>query len=691
MPTHSPSRPAVPEAPRLAPPNFGVDFDRPTAMMRDASELAPPVTPSRMDSSRRSPSQRMGEVHVFRASTGTLELTYPLGGSQIVVGRNADAHICLDHETVSRNHAELICGPFGQWWIHDLGSTNGTYVNGSTVKDRMLNPGDEIRIGRYILYLRMPDARRPVPQTQGPPPPFENPTSVDEVAPAMPVGGAPAPAAPVKSAATAPAPAPYPTHEEKPPPSRSYDDDLTTIMRLPQGAPKQISADHLTKTMQLRRKLMGIEDPLKRLSAVCGFIVGEDFPAQTAMVLRMRDPRQPKLLCDPKQRPGAPEPAPLSRSLLEYVYQMREPVVASNVTEGETMVGNYHQAKPKRKLTLPRMVRSLAVVACPIWEAADHVDTLYVELPAQYGTEDWRTLMALIADAYRQAEQVWEMRENVRATAFVERELEMARTIQDGLVPNAEGIRKVDVAIGYEPSRWVGGDYIDAVDLPDGRVLLAVADVCGKGLQAALVSSSLHTLVRATLDSLGGLPKLARRTNRYLCSYLPTDSFVTMAILILDPRTGEVECVNAGHPPPIVAKPNGELRYLQSEENIAFGILDTEFELERSVLAPNEVLLLYTDGLFELMDLDGEPLGMDRFSQGVGDIVKAQPKAKTERYKTGLTAMLEGFRGAGLAADDTTFLFARRLPRRTAPPPPRRSQPPPPPPRPNPKDPTQQS
>jgi len=636
--------------------------------MRDTSEPSHPV--SRTDITRRSTSHRMGEVHVFRASTGTLELSYPLGGSQIVVGRNADAHICLDHETVSRNHAELICGPFGQWWVHDLGSTNGTYVNGSTVKDRMLNPGDEIRVGRYILYLRMPDTRRPLPQAAGPTPRIEDPATGDEA----PQGyTAPPVAGPVGTggpplAATAP-PAPFPTYEEHPPTSRSYDDDLTTIMRLPQGAPKQISADHLTKTMQLRRKLMGIEDSQKRLGAVCGFIVGEDFPAQTAMVLRLKDPRQPKLLCEPRQRPGAPEPAPLSRSLLEYVFETREPVVASNVSDGETMVGTISSNKPKRKLTLPRMVRSLAVVACPLWEDADRVDALYVELPAQYGTEDWRTLLALIADAYRQAEQVWEMRENVRATAFVERELEMARTIQDGLVPNAEGIRKVDVAIGYEPSRWVGGDYIDAVELPDGRVLLAVADVCGKGLQAALVSSSLHTLVRATLDSLGGLPKLARRTNRYLCSYLPTDSFVTMAILILDPKSGEVECINAGHPPPIVVKPDGTLRYLQSEENVAFGILDTDFELEHSVLAPDEVILLYTDGLFELMDLEGEALGMDRFSRGVADIVRGRPKGKTERYKVDLMTMLDDYRGAGLAADDSTFLFARRVARRQAPPP----------------------
>ncbi|MEM1032507.1 MAG: SpoIIE family protein phosphatase [Myxococcota bacterium] len=664
-------------------------------------DVTSPVS-SRSDISlRRSASQRPGEVHVFRASTGSLELSYPLGGSQIVIGRNADAHICLDHETVSRNHAELICGPFGQWWIHDLESTNGTYVNGSTVQDRVLNPGDEIRVGRYILFLRMPDGRRGIGSPgDAPSPPSSlraSPLGADPLASvpldqarpsphvpdadarlrdggasgssAAPRGRGAAPRAPMTAPATS-----FATKE--PPPAalgRTYDDDLTTIMRLPEGAPKKISADHLTKTMQLRRKLMGIEDPQKRLTAVCGFIVGGDFPATSATVLRLRDPSAPELLCEPKQPPGAPEPAPLSRSILEYVFNTREPIVATNLADDGA-------ASPKKKLTLPRAVRSLAVVACPLWEAADRVDALYVELPAQYGTEDWRTLMALIADAYRQAEQVWEMRENVRTTAFVERELEMARTIQDGLVPSAEGIRTVDVAIGYEPSRWVGGDYIDAVELPDGRVLLAVADVCGKGLQAALVSSSLHTLVRATLDSVGGLPKLARRTNRYLCSYLPSDSFVTMTTLILDPRTGAVECINAGHPPPLVVHPSGAMRFLQAEENVAYGIMDTEFELERSVLAPGEVLLLYTDGLFELMNPEGEPLGMERFSRGVAEMIKRSDQAPTDHYKQALMRMLENFRGAGLASDDSTFLFARRRPRPAGNGSPRRSKPPPPPP-----------
>jgi phosphoserine phosphatase RsbU/P len=588
------------------------------------------------------PSVRSGEVHVFRSGTGTLELTHPLTGAQIVVGRNADAQICLDHETVSRNHAELLCGPFGQWWIHDLGSTNGTYVNGSQVHDRMLNPGDEIRIGRYVLYLKLPEPRR-----------FEGLPSSSHRTPARRPTPRPMPGSP-----TTPPPPP-PIAIEEIPPSRPRADDLTTIMQLPQGAPREISADHLTKTMALRRRLMGIEDPLKRLLAVCDFIVGDDFPTHNAMVLRLRDPANPTLLCGPRRRDGSPSVAALSHTVLQTLWDTREPVVASNLGESETRLGT---VKEQRKLTLPRMVRPLAVVACPLWEDEDRVDALYVELPAHYGTDEWRTLLALIADAYRQAELVWEMKEHVRITAYVERELTMARHIQDGLVPSSAQFDDLDVAIGYEPSRWVGGDYVDAAPLGDGRVLLAIADVCGKGLQAALVSSSLHTLVRATLDTLEDLPQLAVRMNRYLCNYLPSDSFVTMIYLTLDPRTGAIECLNAGHPPPLVIRRDGAIRTLQSEVNVAFGIVETSFEVERSSLHDDEVLFLYTDGLFELVDPSGQALGIEGLATNVGQIVRSRPHGSSDDLKRALDAMLDDYRGAQLATDDSTFLLARRNP-----------------------------
>ena len=210
---------------------------------------------------------RLGEVLVYRAGSSKLVLRHPLIESPIVVGRDERAQIQLDHETVSRNHAELVCGPFGHWWIHDLHSTNGTYVNGTLVQDRMLNPRDEIRVGRYTLFIRMPDQPERVPAL--------------------------------------PTPAPQPR----------FDAEMTMVMPAPQRAPK-ISVKHIEHTMELRRKLMATEDPSKRLTTLCEFLVGEAIPATAATVVRIAGADTLTHLCEPVQRSGTSSMAELSQSVI---------------------------------------------------------------------------------------------------------------------------------------------------------------------------------------------------------------------------------------------------------------------------------------------------------------------------------------------------------------------------------------
>jgi len=555
------------------------------------------------------------QVEVYLDGGEQFVSRYPLDGTHLIIGRTTDASVVLDHETVSRPHAELVCGPFGRWWIHDLGSTNGTFVNGSRVSDRMLSPGDEIQIGCYTLRLRLPGRRR----LESTLPPATRPAR---------------------------------------PKSVVDDTEATRVLSIPQQAP-HIGAAHLTMTMSLGRTLMGLEDPVSRLKAVCSFIVGDDFPGRSVSVLRMRGPTSIKVLYGPVVRAGGRDSATdeYSKSVLVEVWSKREAVVASNATFAI------------RKLTLPSTVHLMAVVASPIWQDDDRVDLIYVELPVSYGTDEWRTLMALVSAAYAQAEIVSEMRRHVRAAAFIERELEMARDIQDRLVPHEAGFEGLDVAIGYEPCRWVGGDYVDALAMPDGRVLIAIADVCDKRLQASLVSASVHTMVIVVLDTEGvdgslnerAVVELVVRMNNYLCSYLPEDSFVTLTCIALDPATGDLHCVNAGHPAALVlAQRDGRVRPLQSEKNIALGIMDTRFEVERSVLAVGEVLLLYTDGLTEMRDEQRIALGEERFAAAVSDIVCRHADASVAALKDALVSYLNSYRGSQLSTDDTTFLFARR-------------------------------
>ncbi len=548
---------------------------------------------------------------------------HPLDGNHHLIGRSPKATLRLDHSTVSRLHAELILGPIGHWWLHDLDSTNGTLVNGKTVTERMLSPGDSIGVGDYTLTFQWAGQRQEAPSRIPPPPGSMTSITI--------AGGGP------------------PSYRE---PLSEVEPTVVTMRPDRREAPR-ISASHISTAMDLERQLMSVEDASARMKTLCCFMVGDDFPGDWAVVVRMRRDEQVRLVGDAVYRaPGFEPQHHISASVLESIWESRQPVLASSRPLAEPQAGI-------GQLSLASRERMIAVVACPLKVEDDRVDALYVELAPAYAAAEWLSLVTLIAEAFRQAELVWEVRHHARAAAAVERELEMARQIQEGLVPRAAAFEGLELAIGFQPCHWVGGDYVDAVAMPDGRLLVAIADVCGKGMQAALVASSLHTMVRARADTDDDLLMLAQRVNSHLCRYLPDHSFVTMLCLAIDPQSGQIECVNAGHPPALVADRRGKLRKLQSEQNTALGIIDARFEPQHAALGQGEAMLVYTDGLTELVDENRRQLGEDRLGQEWSAIVAADPDAPVDELQRKLTEMLERYRGSQLATDDSAFLVAR--------------------------------
>src|SRR5207248_801229 len=150
--------------------------------------------------------------------------------------------------------------------------------------------------------------------------------------------------------------------------------------------------------------------------------------------------------------------------------------------------------------------------------------------------------------------------------------------------------------------------------------VLAMADVCGKGLGAALVASSIHTMVHASALAGMGPRELMANLNQYLRTMLPEDSFVTMVCLGVDARTGEYECVNAGHPPALLLSPGKEPVELQSAANLPLGVASDEIACERGTIQSGELLALYTDGLTELSDEAGQMLDVAGLSRHLWEI-----------------------------------------------------------------------
>jgi serine phosphatase RsbU (regulator of sigma subunit) len=303
----------------------------------------------------------------------------------------------------------------------------------------------------------------------------------------------------------------------------------------------------------------------------------------------------------------------------------------------------------------------MSAVACPLRESERSMDVLYVAFPPACATAEWLALVALAAKEYQQAGAIWASRRQAQVHAAIERELERARQIQLRLVPQSVTVPGLDLALNYHPCHWVAGDYVDVVPTKDGRVLLAVGDVSGKGLEAALTSSSVHSMVHVSIRAGVGLVEMMQGLNDHLRTYLPDDTFVTMLALLLDPATGELEYVNAGHPPALVVTAGGELRELVSATNLPLAVGPDTFVARRERLEAGELLSMFSDGLTELSNEKGQLLGLKALARHLAWAgADGRPYTAAETAER-LNDLLAAHRGRRMPDDDCTLLLARRL------------------------------
>jgi len=211
-------------------------------------------------------------------------------------------------------------------------------------------------------------------------------------------------------------------------------------------------------------------------------------------------------------------------------------------------------------------------------------------------------------------------RERMHAKTL-EREIDIAREIQAGFLP-AELPRAPgwELAACFEPARQVGGDFYDAFDLADGRIVVAVADVCDKGVGAALFMALFRSLLRAlaermlTADGDRGvqLQALLAATNDYIArTHDKANMFATMFVGIIDPADGSLAYVNGGHEAPAILGAAG-VRTRLAPTGPAVGMLpDIEFQVAHETVGTGETLLVFTDGATDARAPDGAMFGED--------------------------------------------------------------------------------
>lgn len=233
----------------------------------------------------------------------------------------------------------------------------------------------------------------------------------------------------------------------------------------------------------------------------------------------------------------------------------------------------------------------------------------------EYSTDDRQyltTLATQASPALRIAQMVKRQRFEERQRERLEQELRVARVVQETLLPKkVPTLPNWQIAAHWQPARAVSGDFYDFISFPDGKIGLVIADVTDKGIPAALVMATTRNTLRSAAERLVFPGKVLAETNNLLCPDMPMSMFVTCLYAVLDPVNGHIIYANAGHPPPYQRGLSAlvELR----ARGMPLGLIpDMFYEEKEATIYPGESVIMYSDGLLEAHNPQGEMFGLPR-------------------------------------------------------------------------------
>ena len=233
------------------------------------------------------------------------------------------------------------------------------------------------------------------------------------------------------------------------------------------------------------------------------------------------------------------------------------------------------------------------------------------------------------------------------------REMEAATRIQKSFLPAQRPPHpKLSFYDHYSPALQVSGDYFDYIQLPDGRLAMAIGDVSGKGISAALLMARVSAAVRFTLATAPTVALAVRELNRALLRTGSEERFVTFVVVVIDVERSRITIVNAGHLPPLLKRRGQQIREIGDEAvGLPLAVMDRPYDEVQFEIEPGDALLLYTDGVTEARNTDHEMYGRDRLR----DAVQSAPE-DIEAIGAAVLSDVRDFAGKRPQNDDLTIV-----------------------------------
>ena len=543
---------------------------------------------------------------------------YELTQDKYVLGRHPDCDIVVDAGAVSRQHAQVL-GENGRFFVEDLKSRNGTYVNGQLIQHREpLAGGDVIQICDLTLRFFQELVSTTIPDDLSLRSSHRNTFLIEDDSPSSTI------LSKVEVSTS---------HAGGMQMAANPEAKLRALIEINKSLGRALSLDEV---------LPNVLDGLFKIfvQADRGFIVLQD-PQNGELI-----PRWTKV-----RREDDNDNLRISRTIVKQVMDSQEAILSADAAsdtrfEMSQSIADFRIRSMMCGPLLDSDGQSFGVL---------QIDTL--DQRSRFQPEDLE-VHASVASQAALAIVNAQLHEAALRQREIERDLELAKSVQKGFLPEPppilDGYRFFSY---YRAANHIGGDYYDYIELPDGRVAIVVADVVGHGVAAALLMAKLAAEVRIALAAGAPPAEAVTKLNARLENNTVSDRFVTLVLAVLDPSDQTLTVVNAGHMAPMIRRDDAKIEEIGEEEVGVPLAIDGSFEYEQATttLQLGDLVAMYTDGINEAMDEAGDQYGVERLRE----LVVAANRGP-ESLGTAVIADVQRFVGQQAQYDDMCLVCVGR-------------------------------
>ena len=519
---------------------------------------------------------------------------FDINRDEMVIGRLPECDIQLPSNMVSRKHA-VVKRVGEDIFIEDMGSGNGTFLNGQRIDaTAKLKGNDRLKFGPILMRFesdRFPDDGSSSSV-------YRHALGRNHVE----------------------------IHEEDDGSStivNSLDSDV--VGRLFESRPQE----KLKAVLEISRSLAGTLDVESLLPKILNSLFSI-FPAADRGCVLLQDGQSGKMT--PRamrhRREGEDATVKLSRTILNTVLKDKKAILSADAANDE----RFDASESISALTIRSM---MCVPMLDLQNNVVGIINIDTQNPMmQFKQDDLEIMLAVACQAANSLVSA-RLLDAFVAKQKQDSEMDIARNVQHALLPEAlPEVAQYQFFASYESAQAVGGDYYDVIPVKDGRIWLAFGDVAGKGVPASLVMSRMSSVVRSTSEFVTDAGEAVSAINDHMCAKAVEGRFVTFVLTILDPVNHTLSVVNAGHMSPMIRKPDGSIFEFDDDSiGVPIGVIEGfPFETRVRSIEPGETVVLYTDGVSEAMNPNSELYGIERLRELVQeDITNAEELGKRIR------------------------------------------------------------